>query len=201
MSSPNKKKGTRFELELVKDAQGYGLEAKRAWGSDGRSMGEHEEVDLLVEGFKVQAKRMKALPKYLGLTEHVDVAVFREDRGESFAMMRWADWLAYLKPKPKPKPKRRDSMCDSTCSMHPSNQPVDYGFSSHGNQIDRNFFYHPPKPGQPEQHANVRRQAKYLAELMDKLCPPGREKSLALAKLEESVMWANAAIARGAQRE
>lgn len=30
-----------------------------------------------------------------------------------------------------------------------------------------------------------------------RLCPESREKSLALTKLEESVMWANASIARG----
>jgi hypothetical protein len=38
--------------------------------------------------------------------------------------------------------------------------------------------------------------ARKLAYLINEDCPDGREKSIAITKLEESVMWANAAIAR-----
>ena len=40
------------------------------------------------------------------------------------------------------------------------------------------------------------KQTKELAYLIDELCPASREKSLALTKIEESIMWANASIAR-----
>lgn len=63
-------------------------------------------------------------------------------------------------------------------------------------QIERNFTYHPPKPGQPTKYEAIRAMAKELALMMDECCPNSRELSLAMTKLEESVMWANAAIAR-----
>lgn len=62
--------------------------------------------------------------------------------------------------------------------------------------FDRNFTYHAPKPGQPERYESIRAKAKELAILISESCPPGRERSLAFTKLEESVMWANASIAR-----
>ncbi len=63
-------------------------------------------------------------------------------------------------------------------------------------QIEHNFKYHSPKVGQPELYVEIRDTAKVLALLFLKDCPDGREKSLALTKLEEAVMWANAGIAR-----
>jgi hypothetical protein len=63
-------------------------------------------------------------------------------------------------------------------------------------EIDKNFTYHPPKEGQPERYASIRAKAKELAELIDELCPSSRERSLAMTQLEQSVFWANAAIAR-----
>ena len=35
-----------------------------------------------------------------------------------------------------------------------------------------------------------------FAGLVDNLCPESREKSLAMTKIEEATMWANASIAR-----
>lgn len=62
--------------------------------------------------------------------------------------------------------------------------------------IKNNFTYHEPKPGQVERYKAIRDKGKELAELLDSECPDSREKSLAFTKLEESVMWANASIAR-----
>lgn len=62
--------------------------------------------------------------------------------------------------------------------------------------LNKNFTYHPPKEGQPEKYAKIRAIAHEYAELVQSLCPPSRELSLALTKIEESVMWANASIAR-----
>lgn len=64
------------------------------------------------------------------------------------------------------------------------------------NQIENNFMYHSPKDGQAEKYEEIREKGKELAYLIDGICPNSREKSLAMTKLEESVMWANASIAR-----
>ena len=62
--------------------------------------------------------------------------------------------------------------------------------------IIKNFTYHPPKDGQFEKYEGIRATARGLAELINTYCPDSREKSLAITKLEEAVMWANASIAR-----
>lgn len=64
------------------------------------------------------------------------------------------------------------------------------------NQIENNFMYHSLKEGQQKKYEAIRSKAKELAYLIDELCPGSREKSLAMTKLEESVMWANASIER-----
>ena len=63
-------------------------------------------------------------------------------------------------------------------------------------QIDNNFRYHAPKKGQPGIYEIIRAKGKDMAECIDYHCPNSREKSVAITKLEEAVMWANAAIAR-----
>lgn len=63
-------------------------------------------------------------------------------------------------------------------------------------QIENNFKYHAPQPGQPEKYTAIREKAKELAYLIDSECPNSREKSLAMTNLEQTVMWANAAVAR-----
>lgn len=62
--------------------------------------------------------------------------------------------------------------------------------------LERRFTYHPPKPGQPEIYESIRAEAHRFARLIDESVPDGREKALALTKLEEAVMWANAGVAR-----
>lgn len=63
-------------------------------------------------------------------------------------------------------------------------------------QIERAFGYHSLKDDQPERYVLIREQAKHLAQLIAAQTPPSREQSLALTKLEEAVMFTNAAIAR-----
>lgn len=63
-------------------------------------------------------------------------------------------------------------------------------------QIENNFSYHTPTPGQPEIYQAIRMKAKERAYLIDDLVPGSREKSLALTNLEQSVFWDNAAVAR-----
>lgn len=63
-------------------------------------------------------------------------------------------------------------------------------------EIEKNFSFHPVKEGQPELYNSVRDKAKQLAYTIKDVCPDSREKSLAMTKLEEALMWANASIAR-----
>ena len=63
-------------------------------------------------------------------------------------------------------------------------------------EIENNFMYHRPKEGQNEKYETLRAKAKEFAYLVDDLCPGGKEREISMVKLEESVMWANAAIAR-----
>ena len=62
--------------------------------------------------------------------------------------------------------------------------------------IDNNLMYHDPLPRQSDKYNKIRDKAKELAYLIDELVPDSREKSLAMTKLEECSMWANAGIAR-----
>ena len=64
-----KQKGNRIERECVNLAKGYGFKSRRAWGSDGRSLGWHEEVDMTItigdsikhDLFKFQVKGRKKI--------------------------------------------------------------------------------------------------------------------------------------------
>jgi hypothetical protein len=57
------------------------------------------------------------------------------------------------------------------------------------------FSYHPPHGDQEVRYDIIRGQAKSMAIHIEKWCPRSREKSLAITKLQECVMMANAAIA------
>ena len=92
MAHPSKRKGHRFEREVVADAEAAGLESERAYASDGRSLGEAEECDVLIRRrdaspVRVQAKRRKTIAQYLQPPEGADVVVTREDRGDSLAVV------------------------------------------------------------------------------------------------------------------
>lgn len=63
-------------------------------------------------------------------------------------------------------------------------------------QIENNFKYHKPTGKQTEKYLAIRIQAEELAYMLDELCPNSREKSLAMTKLEDAVMWANVSIVR-----
>lgn len=63
-------------------------------------------------------------------------------------------------------------------------------------RLENTFKYHTPRADQPERYNLIREQALGLAQTICANTPPSREQSLALTKLEEAVMHANAAIAR-----
>lgn len=47
-----------------------------------------------------------------------------------------------------------------------------------------------------DEHTSVRQACRRLANELNERCPEGREKSLAITRLEEVMFWANAGIAR-----
>ena len=63
-------------------------------------------------------------------------------------------------------------------------------------EIANNFTYHAPREGQVERYEEIRAKGMLFALEVFGSCPESREKSLAMTKIEEAVMWANAAIAR-----
>jgi hypothetical protein len=63
-------------------------------------------------------------------------------------------------------------------------------------KLNKRFTYHSPKNDQPERYQKIRQDALALAILITSNTPESREQSLAITHLEETVMWANAAIAR-----
>jgi len=63
-------------------------------------------------------------------------------------------------------------------------------------ELAKRFSYHPPHPVLVNVFLKIREEAKSLAFTLNANCPESRELSLAMTKLEEAVMWANAAIAR-----
>lgn len=61
---------------------------------------------------------------------------------------------------------------------------------------ERDFSYHAPKGGQLQRYNLLRAHANQFCQMINEMCPPSRERSSALTKLDEVVMHANASIAR-----
>lgn len=63
--------------------------------------------------------------------------------------------------------------------------------------LERRFAFHPATtPERQLAHQSVRTHCHQLAGVINDLLPEGREKSLAVTKLEEVMFWANAGLAR-----
>ena len=62
-------------------------------------------------------------------------------------------------------------------------------------RLGKTFTYHPVVKDQQRRYVQIRETARSFAILIADACPESREKSTALTKLQETVMWANAAIA------
>ncbi len=63
-------------------------------------------------------------------------------------------------------------------------------------ELSIRFTYHKPTQQQQIKYKALRAAAKDYAKMVEDLCPESREKSLAMTNIEQSSMWANAAIAR-----
>jgi Holliday junction resolvase len=101
MSSRSKQKGNRFEREVVNTAKSYGIESKRAYASNGLSLGYGEEVDVLLtskgKDWRVQCKVRKNIAKWIKPnTKEVDLQVVKEDRGKAYAVIPYDDFLELI---------------------------------------------------------------------------------------------------------
>lgn len=63
------------------------------------------------------------------------------------------------------------------------------------------FTFHPATPSTGPKHEDVRMASLHFATFISSTVPPGREQALALTKIEEAMMWANAGIARNSPTE
>ena len=64
-------------------------------------------------------------------------------------------------------------------------------------ELGHRFKHHTPRSDETiALHAAVRGRAFGFASFIEEACPPSRERSLALTKIEEAMFWANASIAR-----
>jgi Holliday junction resolvase len=98
MTHPSKVKGNTFERDIVKEIQGCGFVAKRAYASDGRSLGENEKVDVKAEingvTYLIQAKIRKAIASWIiPDTDSVDIQIIRQNRGEALVVQPLKQWL------------------------------------------------------------------------------------------------------------
>ena len=105
MAHSSKRKGNRFEREVVRTAEAKGLEAERAYASNGQSLGEVKACDVLVRGrdadamdaLRVQAKRRASIASYLEPPEGTDAVVVREDRADNLVVLPFDNFLDLLK--------------------------------------------------------------------------------------------------------
>lgn len=63
-------------------------------------------------------------------------------------------------------------------------------------EIKNRFTFHPASADQASLYETIRAYGLELATYLNDVCPQSRELSVALTKLDEVVMWANASIAR-----
>jgi len=63
--------------------------------------------------------------------------------------------------------------------------------------INNRFAYHGQgDPDRASKHTVIRSNCRVLADFFNETLPEGREKSLAVTRVEEAMFWANAAVAR-----
>ena len=97
MSHPSKVKGTKFERDCVDAALAHKLTpSERAWGSDGRSKGWKEVVDMMIMHHAYQCKRRRILPAIMIPEEGVCGRILRADNGKALVVIPYEDYLTLL---------------------------------------------------------------------------------------------------------
>jgi Holliday junction resolvase len=100
MSHPSKIKGNRVEREVVDIFKQEDIKATRAWGSNGKSLGHHEEVDVYVDDLdlKIQVKARKQIAEYvIPDTDIVDMQVVKGNNKPHLAVLPLKDLVRNYK--------------------------------------------------------------------------------------------------------
>jgi len=63
-------------------------------------------------------------------------------------------------------------------------------------ELKNRFTFHKATEDQAVRYESIRAICGELAQYLNEMCPPSRELSVSLTKLDEVVFWANASIAR-----
>lgn len=107
MPNKNKLRSYAQETQIVKAFASACIKADRMWGSNGNARGYHAEVDIIIPKWwvsnncnsditgeiKLQAKKKKKLPDWLGFTEHVDGVITSCDYGKKYIMFELNDFI------------------------------------------------------------------------------------------------------------
>ena len=102
MSSKERVKGNRVEREVVSELANSDIKARRAWGSDGRSLGFDAEVDCVAlindKDFRIQVKARKSIGKlYQPDTDKVDCHIVKMDRRKPVIIMELDKFIEIYK--------------------------------------------------------------------------------------------------------
>ena len=103
MASKSKTKGNNFERECVNIAKEKGIEKSiRAYASDGRSLGQSSECDIMINEYRFQCKIRKKLAKIFNLDlDKIDGVIIRQDRKQPVILFDYGRFLDLIKDVPE----------------------------------------------------------------------------------------------------
>ena len=103
MPNKQKDKGNRFEYQVRDMFIDKGIECKRAYASDGRSLGHQENVDVVAyvdnQEITIQCKSRKKITQVLMPDDNVYAQVIKQDYGKAYAVIRLDDFIDLLNDK------------------------------------------------------------------------------------------------------
>ncbi len=101
MANSQKNKGYRFEKQCVDMFNDNGIEAKRAYGSNGLALGLTNDVDIKVDhkgkSYAMQCKVRKKLGNIFKPNENNFAQIVKQDYDEPYITMRFADFIDLIK--------------------------------------------------------------------------------------------------------
>ena len=76
------------------------MQARRTWGSDGRSLGLNKDVDIVTsEGITFQVKKKKDFPKWIGVNGNTNYNIIQTDYKPPLIIIPLEEWLELKRSK------------------------------------------------------------------------------------------------------